>query len=81
MITTARGRYFEIAASFVMAEIELPDFLTMLANCSLDSLRRLRRTLTCTLSLKSNELRKKVGRRLFMWFSRDDNNGLVASGN
>jgi len=56
----------------VIAEIELPDFRTTLLNCSSDSLSRLRRTLTCTLSLKSNELRKYVGLCLFMGFSRDD---------
>jgi hypothetical protein len=46
------------AASLVMAEIEFPDFRITSANCSSDSLRRLRRTLTCNLSLKSNEFRK-----------------------
>jgi hypothetical protein len=34
-------------------------------------LSRLRRTLTCTLSLKSNALRKKVGLRLFICLTRD----------
>jgi hypothetical protein len=45
-------------ASLAMAAIEFPDFRNMPANSSSDSLRRLRRTLTCTLSLKSNALRK-----------------------
>src|SRR5581483_6298896 len=49
--------YRNVAASFVIAAIELPDFRTTLLNCSSDSFRRLRSTLTCTLSLKSSELR------------------------
>ena len=59
-------RYFKVEASLVMAEIELPDLRTTLINCSSDSLSRLRRSLTCTLSLKSSELRKYVGLRLYM---------------
>ena len=35
-------RYFKVAASLVMAEIELPDLRTMLVNCSFGSLSRLR---------------------------------------
>jgi hypothetical protein len=49
------------AASLVIAEIEFPDFRTMLANCSSDSLRRLRRTLTCTF-ISQFERIAKVGR-------------------
>src|SRR5262245_12234904 len=36
--------YPPLRAAFAMAEIEFPDFLTMLANCCSESLRRLRRT-------------------------------------
>jgi hypothetical protein len=60
------ARYRKVPASLVMAEIELPDFRTMLVNCSPDNFRRLRSTLTCTLSFKSSEFRKKVGLRLIM---------------
>ncbi|MDA9419067.1 hypothetical protein XI07_14600 [Bradyrhizobium sp. CCBAU 11445] len=65
-------RYFKLEASLVMAEIELPDLRTTLVNCSSDSLSRLRRILTCTLSLKSSELRKWVGFDLFICFFRDE---------
>jgi hypothetical protein len=48
--------------------IEMPDLQRTLVNCSSVSLSRLRRILTCTLSLKFNELRKWVGFDLFMMF-------------
>ena len=41
-----------------MAEMAVPDLRTTLVNCSSDRLSRLRSILTCTLSLKSSELRK-----------------------
>ena len=63
---------YVVVASLVMAEIDLPDFRTMLVNSASDSLRRRRRTLTCTLSLKSSELRKYVGLRLFIMFTRTE---------
>ena len=64
----AAVRYFKVAASLAIAEIEMPDLRRTLLNCSSVSLSRLRRILTCTLSLKFNELRKWVGFDLFMIF-------------
>jgi hypothetical protein len=71
---------YVVVASLVMAEIDLPDFRTMLANSASDSLRRRRRTLTCTLSLKSSELRKYVGLRLFIMFTRTEGVSLALKG-
>ncbi|MDA9432156.1 hypothetical protein XH88_10280 [Bradyrhizobium sp. CCBAU 51627] len=64
----AAVRHFKVAASLAIAEIEMPDLRRTLLNCSSVSLSRLRRILTCTLSLKFNELRKWVGFDLFMIF-------------
>lgn len=63
--------YFRLAASLMMAEIELPDLRTTLLNCSSDSLRRRRRILTCTLLARFSELRKSTGFCLFICFFRD----------
>jgi len=64
----AAVRYFKVAASLAIAEIEMPDLRRTLLNCSSVSLSRLRRILTWTLSFKFNELRKWVGFDLFMIF-------------
>jgi hypothetical protein len=64
----AAVRYLKVEASLVIAEIEMPDLRRTLVNCSSVSLSRLRRILTCTLSLKFNELRKWIGFGLFMMF-------------